>query len=82
MNALSLIANLYKQIGFYRKYAFFLRDCANSYFKVGDYRASLSLLQIGSQHYQLEDLNEEITTISKLSNFKRKKINQFLVFFF
>lgn len=44
-----------------------MRDCALSYQKGGDFRASLALMQIVTQHYQLEDLNEDLTVISKLS---------------
>eukprot|EP01117_Protostelium_nocturnum_P009475 TRINITY_DN3378_c0_g3_i2.p1 TRINITY_DN3378_c0_g3~~TRINITY_DN3378_c0_g3_i2.p1 ORF type:complete len:1080 (+),score=351.46 TRINITY_DN3378_c0_g3_i2:157-3396(+) len=60
----SAIALCYQEINYMRKFAFYIRESAVLYYKFHKPTAAHSLLAMIAKHYQLEDLDEEYSSIS------------------
>eukprot|EP01114_Cavostelium_apophysatum_P012728 TRINITY_DN2914_c0_g1_i2.p1 TRINITY_DN2914_c0_g1~~TRINITY_DN2914_c0_g1_i2.p1 ORF type:complete len:1117 (-),score=390.23 TRINITY_DN2914_c0_g1_i2:29-3379(-) len=61
----SMIALLFKEMGYNRKFAFFIRETAVLYHKAHNAGAAHNLLNMIAKHYQLADLDESYASLSR-----------------
>lgn len=68
MAVCSSIGLLYKQIGYNRKFAFFMREAAVFYHKIHNLVTAHELLKMVAKYYQLQDLDDVNSSLVARSN--------------